>query len=69
MNDSRQRLRSLLYGSKYGTILLIALGVYFLLQNFGLIPDSWNIGQLWPLLLIIPGIVFLVSNNKKPRQK
>lgn len=68
MIDSRQRLHAALYRTTYGAVLLVALGLYFLLQNFGLIPNNLNIGQLWPLLLIIPGIMFLVANSKKPRQ-
>lgn len=65
MNEFRLRFRSMLYGSKYRAILVIVLGIYFLLHNFQVIPDSWDIGQLWPLLLIVPATIFLVSSKKK----
>jgi hypothetical protein len=41
-----------------GPILLIALGVMFLLDNFGWLP--WErIGRFWPLLLIAAGVMLL----------
>jgi len=41
-----------------GPILLIALGVLFLLDNFGWLP--WErIGRFWPLLLIGAGVMLL----------
>ena len=41
-----------------GAILLIVLGALFLLTNFGWFP--WDrLGQLWPLILIVAGILML----------
>jgi hypothetical protein len=43
-------------------IFLIIIGVVFLLKNFGLFP--YDIGQLWPIALIVPGI-FIILNHRK----
>jgi len=45
-----------------GALILIVLGTVFLLNNFGLLPWSiWGmVWRLWPLFLIIPGILILV---------
>lgn len=64
MKENKSPLRSLVYNSMYGAVLLIVLGIYFLLHNFGVLPDSWDIGQLWPLLLIISGVVLLARRRK-----
>ena len=41
-----------------GPIFLIGLGLLFLLNNFGFhIPFGRLIGQLWPLFLIVPGVL------------
>ncbi len=40
--------------------LLIAIGVIFLLENFGIINDAFS--KLWPLLLIVIGIVMLARS-------
>jgi hypothetical protein len=46
-----------------GSILLF-LGIVFLLQNYGIIQgDVW--GKLWPIFLIIPGLLILFSPNKE----
>lgn len=37
-------------------ILLVGIGILFLLANFGVIEVSWN--HLWPLFLLVPGILF-----------
>ncbi len=43
------------------SFLLIFLGIYFLLDNFGVI--DFNIWNLWPLLLIFAGISKLFSSG------
>jgi len=37
-------------------ILLVGIGILFLLSNFGFIEISWK--YLWPLFLLVPGIIF-----------
>ena len=38
---------------------MIFLGFYFLASNLGVMPEGFSLGQLWPLLLIIPGAINL----------
>ena len=44
-----------------GPIILIALGVLFLLNNFNWFP-FWRVGRLWPLVLI--GVGILMFRNR-----
>ncbi len=44
-------------------IALIALGVYLLLEKFGIIPFI-HLSRLWPVLLVILGIAVLNKNAK-----
>lgn len=43
-----------------GGVILVALGVYFLLSNLGLL-DWWQWGVAWPLVLIAIGLLILVQ--------
>ncbi len=52
---------------KYGRILpgsiLLVLGIVFLLSNYGIIQgDIW--GKLWPLFLIVPGLLILFGPDR-----
>lgn len=49
----------------HGALLLMGIGVVFLLNNFGLLPYGilGMIWKLWPLFLIIPGILILVRRK------
>ena len=47
-----------------GLILLFA-GMYFLLDQFRLIPYWFSIAKLWPIGFIIVGLVFLLKPGKK----
>ena len=47
-----------------GPVILIALGVMFLADQF--LP-GWGIGKTWPLLLIVMGILKLLDSNRPPR--
>jgi hypothetical protein len=40
-----------------GPVMLIALGLIFLVGEY----TSYNIGQLWPVLLIVAGIVLFAQ--------
>ena len=44
-------------------VILIVLGVVFLLNNYGY--TEIDIGKLWPLFLIIPGIFMILGKSKK----
>jgi len=50
-------------------VILIALGSFFLLDQFELVPDWVSFGKLWPLPLIIPGLVMLVNTGKNTEAK
>lgn len=50
-------------------VILIALGSFFLLDQFELVPDWVSFGKLWPLALIIPGLVMLVNTSKNAEAK
>ena len=44
-------------------IILIVLGTIFLLNNYGY--ANIDIGKLWPLFLITPGIFIVFGHTKK----
>lgn len=45
-----------------GGLFLIALGILFLLTNYGYVSlHFWNLIMLWPLFLICPGIALLLD--------
>ncbi|WP_223700558.1 LiaI-LiaF-like domain-containing protein [Sutcliffiella deserti] len=43
-------------GKIFSGLLLIFIGTFFLLQTLGILKVSWD--YLWPLFILIPGIVF-----------
>jgi hypothetical protein len=43
-------------------IILTTLGIIFLLNNYGF--AQIDIGRLWPLFLIIPGLFMLLGKSK-----
>ncbi|RYZ94728.1 MAG: PspC domain-containing protein [Sphingobacteriaceae bacterium] len=47
-----------------GGMILIVLGAVFLLNNFNLIPHI-SFHMLWPIILVVIGIVFIFSGSKK----
>lgn len=61
--NKRRRSRSL-----FGPIVLIAVGVYFLLSNFGMVqsPNWTAVFQLWPLWLIFVGVNLIVQQVPRP---
>ncbi|MEM7115465.1 MAG: DUF5668 domain-containing protein [Chloroflexota bacterium] len=66
VKNSPRRRRS---SSLFGPFILIAIGVYFLLRNIGIVPDVLNWGavfQLWPLILVFLGVNILVQQLPRP---
>ncbi len=61
--NRRQRSHSF-----FGPVVMIAMGVYFLLFNFGIVkmPNWGIIFQLWPLWLIFLGINIIVGQVPRP---
>lgn len=43
-------------------VILVALGMVFLLNNYGL--TNVDIGKLWPVFLVIPGIYMILGSLK-----
>lgn len=56
--------------SLFGPIVLIAIGLFFLLNNLGLLPTAqfnWMVAlQLWPLFLILLGVNLIVRQAPSP---
>lgn len=48
-----------------GPIILIALGILFLLNNFNWFP-FWRIGRLWPLVLVGVGVLMFRNRLGRP---
>lgn len=44
--------------------VLVLLGVYFIMDDFNIIPN-WDFNHFWPVILIAIGIVFVFSGGKK----
>jgi phage shock protein C len=60
LTERRQGAGRLLAG-----LLLIFMGVYFFLEEFDFLPYWVSFDRLWPLVLIIPGIMILAKAGKK----
>jgi len=50
-------------------IILIALGSYFLLDEFFILPDWISIEKLWPLVFVAIGLVILFKPSKKKKDE
>lgn len=50
-------------------MILIALGSYFLLDEFIDLPDWISIEKLWPLVFIAIGLVILLKPSKKKKEE
>ncbi|PWG78126.1 hypothetical protein DDR33_23960 [Pararcticibacter amylolyticus] len=46
-------------------IILIALGGYFMLREFDYIPYWFSMQKLWPVVLIVVGVLILGNSRKK----
>jgi hypothetical protein len=51
------------WGAMLPGLFLVVLGVGFLLNNYGI--TTFNIGKLWPVFLIIPGVFILSGMHHK----
>ena len=49
-----------------GALLLITLGVLFLLNN--LYPADFDFSRMWPIVLIVIGVVKIVEHFQRRRQ-
>jgi hypothetical protein len=46
-------------------LFLVVLGVFFLLREFDIIPLWLDLGKLWPLFIIVPGILMITKSRRK----
>lgn len=67
VNDPRktQHKKEKINGSLIGGLIMIALGSYFLLDEFDIVPDWFNISKLWPLIFVFIGLSILVKGAKR----
>ncbi len=62
-NNSQKARRHSRYGRILPGTILLVIGLVFLLNNYGIIKgDVW--GKLWPLFLIIPGLLILFTPRR-----
>ncbi len=68
MSDSQEKIQKHIKENKtdvLGAFLLMAVGVIFLLNNFGVVP--WNVWgylwRFWPILLIIAAFQILIGRG------
>lgn len=52
-----------------GGLVLIALGSYFLLDEFDIIPEWFRVGKLWPLIFVILGLSILFKGARQESKK
>jgi len=50
-------------------LIFIAFGAFFLLDEFHLIPNWFDLGKLWPLVFIIPGIMMILKAGQDDKRK
>ena len=50
---------------RLGSLIILALGVVFLLSNLSI--WAWDVGQLWPLLLVLLGLA-IIGRLGRPRR-
>ena len=46
-------------------LFVMALGLFFLARNFGWIPKSFDLSDLWPVFLIVFGVWLVFSKHEK----
>ena len=52
-------------GRTVGGLFLLVIGMYFLLNEFNIIPFWFNIGKLWPLVFVAIGLSFILKSKSK----
>lgn len=64
-NPQLKKSNEKINGSLIGGLVMIALGSYFLLDEFEIIPDWFNVGKLWPLIFVFIGLSILFKGAKQ----
>ena len=52
-------------GRTIGGLFLLVIGMYFLLNEFDIIPHWFSLGKLWPLIFVAIGVSFIAKSKRK----
>lgn len=52
-------------GRTVGGLFLLVIGIYFLMNEFNIIPHWFSLGRLWPLIFVAIGISFIAKAKRK----
>lgn len=52
-------------GRTIGGLFLLVIGLYFLVDEYHLIPDWFRISKLWPLVFVAIGLSFILKAKRK----
>lgn len=52
-------------GRTVGGLFLLVIGLYFLMDECGFIPDWFKISKLWPLVFVAIGLSFILKAKRK----
>jgi phage shock protein PspC (stress-responsive transcriptional regulator) len=52
-------------GRTVGGLFLLVIGLYFLMNEFDIIPYWFRLGKLWPLIFVAIGVSFIMKAKRK----
>lgn len=52
-------------GRTVGGLFLLVIGLYFLMNEFDIIPYWFRLGKLWPLVFVAIGLSFILKSKRK----
>ena len=52
-------------GRTVGGLFLLVIGLYFLMNEFNIIPYWFRLGKLWPLVFVAIGLSFIMKSKRK----
>nr|WP_068890116.1 PspC domain-containing protein [Pedobacter panaciterrae] len=52
-------------GRTVGGLFLLVIGLYFLMNEFNIIPFWFSISKLWPLVFVAIGVSFILKSKRK----
>jgi phage shock protein C len=63
--EFRPMKRSTETGKTVAGLVLLVMGIYFLMNEFDIIPFWFNVSKMWPLVFVAVGVSFLLKAKKK----
>lgn len=54
-------------GRTVGGLFLLVIGLYFLMNEFNIIPYWFRLGKLWPLVFVAIGVSFILKAKRKDK--